>query len=51
MTRKKFSLAGETINRSQSVVLDGLSSKPISVISGVPQGTVLAPLLFFTLDK
>ena len=33
-------------DRSQSVVLDGLSIRPTSVIPGAPQGTVLAPLLF-----
>jgi len=32
--------------RSQSVVIDGVNSKPSPVLSGVPQGTVLAPLLF-----
>merc|ERR1711895_127695 len=32
--------------RSQSVVVDGKRSKPAKVLSGVPQGTVLGPLLF-----
>ena len=34
-------------NRVQSVVLDGASSTFLEVISGVPQGSVLGPLLFF----
>jgi len=31
---------------SQSVVLDSIFSGPVQVLSGVPQGTVLGPLMF-----
>ena len=33
-------------NRKQSVVVDGKQSSLIHVVSGVPQGTLLCPLLF-----
>ena len=36
----------DSITRRQCVVVDGISSSPVDVDSGVPQGTVLVPILF-----
>ena len=33
-------------NRIQRVVVDGIKSEPMKVVSGVPKGTVLVPILF-----
>ena len=36
-------------DRTQQVILDGCCSDILPVTSGVPQGTVLAPLLFYAI--
>ena len=39
------------VGRSQTVVLDGESSDELPVLSGVPQGSVLGPILFLLYCK
>ena len=40
------SVLSVSINRSQHVMMEGCRSKLVNVVSGVPQSSVLGPLLF-----
>ena len=42
-----FVLTRFLTNRSQHVMVDGCQSKLVSIVSGVPQGSVLGPISFF----
>ena len=44
---RKFGYGFIIKKRKQRIVFDGKQSSLIDVVSGVPQGTILSPLLFF----
>ena len=39
-------LSSYILNRQQQVTVLGATSKPLQVVSGVPQGSILGPILF-----
>ena len=40
-------LSSYILNRQQQVTVLRATSKPLTVVSGVPQGSILGPILFF----
>ena len=42
-------LQGFLLSRKQTVMVDGVVSERVSVVSGVPQGSVIGPLMFLIL--
>ena len=39
------------MGRQQRVVVDGISTSYLSINRGIPQGTVIGPILFFDYDQ
>jgi len=44
-------LSNYLTDRKQTVILPGSHSTPIEILAGVPQGSILGPLMFFSLYK